>query len=135
MIELPILQFWLGVLTLAIAGVGATVGAVWTISNKIHDIETTTDRKILEAVEAQDRKLKEAQAEGDSKRQTIYRRFDEYKNHLETNFVRREMCALMHNETAKAVTRIADEMSDIKKQLSEVKAIVITLQAERNTAS
>lgn len=131
MIELPVLQFWLGVTTLAIAGIGATVGAVWTISNKIHDIETTVDRKILESAEAHDRKLKEAQAEGDAKRQTIYRRFDEYKTHLEQNFVRREMCALMHNETAKAVARIADEMIDIKKELSEVKAIVITLQAER----
>lgn len=131
MIEIPVLQLWLAVGTLLLGGIGATVGAVWTISNKIRDIEAGTDKKIKEARIEQDQKLKEAQAEGDEKRARIYARFDEYKTHLETNFVRRDMCGLMHNETAKGVARIADELALMKKELSEVKAIVIKLEAER----
>lgn len=131
MIEVSIVQLWLAVLTLILGGVGATVGAVWTISNKIRDIETSTDKKLKEHREEADQKLKDAQKEGDIKRDRIYKRFDEYKAHLEANFVRREMCGLMHDETAKAVSRMAEEMSDVKRELSEVKSIVIKLQAEK----
>lgn len=131
MIEIPVIQLWLAVLTLILGGVGATVGAVWTISNKIRDIEVSTERKIKKAQDEQEQRLKEAQEAGDEKRRRIYERFDEYKAHFESNFIRREMCGLMHNETSKAVTKLVSEVVELRKEIAEVKSVVIKMEAER----
>jgi hypothetical protein len=130
MIEISIIQLWLAVATLIVGGVGATITAVWTISNKIRDIETTTDKKLKEHRDEAEERLKEAIMAGDEKRGRIYQRFDEYKTHFEANFVRRELCSLLHADTAKAVSRIIEEVSALKKDLSEIKEIVLTLKVE-----
>jgi uncharacterized oligopeptide transporter (OPT) family protein len=130
-INISVIQLWIAVATLLIGGVGATVGAVWTISNKIRDIETATDKKLKEARDHHEKQLKEAQAEGDLKRDRIYKRFDEYKTHLEQNFVRRDMCGLMHDATSKAVIRMTEEMAGMKIEMAALKEAVIKLQAVR----
>ena len=131
MIEIPVIQLWIAVATLLLGGIGATIGAVWTISNKIRDIETATDKKLKEARDHHEKQLKEAQSEGDMKRDRIYNRFDEYKAHLESNFVRRDMCGLMHDETSKAVIRMTEEMAGMKIEMAALKEAVIKLQAVR----
>ena len=120
MIEINVLQFWLGVFVLLLGGIGTTIRAVYSIEGRFDTI-----------VKEQDAKLNKAKEEGDEKRRRIYERFDEYKCHIESNFVRRDMCGLMHNETSKIVTALVQEIKELKRELSEVKAIVIGLQAEK----
>ena len=83
MIEINVLQFWLGVLVLLLGGIGTTIRAVYSIEGRFDTI-----------VKEQDAKLNKAKDEGDEKRRRIYERFDEYKTHLESNFVRWDMGAL-----------------------------------------
>lgn len=50
------------------------------------------------------------EAEQGEKVNRVYKRFDEYKEHLENSFVRREMCALMHNGTTEQLNAMAKKL-------------------------
>jgi uncharacterized membrane-anchored protein YhcB (DUF1043 family) len=76
--------------------------------------------------------LEKAKTEGDEKRSRIYQRFDEYKAHLETNFVRREICSLMHNETAKAVAELTRMVKEFGQTMTELKEIIIKLENQKS---
>jgi len=52
--------------------------------------------------------LKEAEA--GEKVGRVYKRFDEYKNVMENNFVRREMCQLTHNGTTQQLAELNKKM-------------------------
>ena len=62
--------------------------------------------------------------ETDAKVGRMYKRFDEYKDHLEGNFVRRESCNLSHNATAEALRMAADEH---RRSYEELKNAILKL--------
>lgn len=54
----------------------------------------------------------------------VYQRFDEYKNLVEGTFVRKDMCSVLHNGTAIAVTALKEDMkseiAELKIQLADI---------------
>lgn len=111
-------QFWLSIAVYIITGLVAVLRVGYIVGK-------------MEAKCATKEELERAKAEGDEKRARIYKRFDEYKTHLESNFVRREMCTLMHNETAKAVAGLTATVKELTDEIHELKTMVIQLQANR----
>lgn len=49
-------------------------------------------------------------AEADAKIGRVYERFDDYKVHMEDNFIRKEMCTVMHAANATATEEFRKEM-------------------------
>lgn len=47
----------------------------------------------------------------------VYQRFDEYKLTFEGNYVRREMCALMHNGTTEQLTAMSKKLDSNSEKL------------------
>ncbi len=84
----------------------------------------------MEAKCATKEELEKAKMEGDDKRARMYKRFDEYKTHLEANFVRRDMCVIMHNETAKAVSEMSATIKELTELIHELKIVVAQMQGK-----
>ena len=55
-----------------------------------------------------------AEKTGSDARQVIYKRFDEYKKHLEETHVSKEVCGILHNQIVEDVCEIK---ADVKKLL------------------
>lgn len=50
------------------------------------------------------------EAEQGEKVNRVYKRFDEYKTSMESNFVRREMCSLMHSGTTEQLNALSKKL-------------------------
>ena len=111
-------QFWVSIAVYIITGLVAVLRVGYIVGK-------------MEAKCATKEELEKAKAEGDEKRARMYKRFDEYKVHLENNFVRRDMCTLMHNETAKAVAVLTATVKELTEEIHELKTIVVQVQASR----
>lgn len=75
----------LSILTL----LGIIIGATWKFGLEIRALYVAIDKA-----------KKELQAEGVLERERIFQRFDEYKMKTETTFVRKDVCHLLHQQTA-----------------------------------
>lgn len=49
-------------------------------------------------------------AEMDGKVGRVYQRFDEYKAHMEDNFIRKEMCSIVHNGTGATLIELSKKV-------------------------
>ena len=56
--------------------------------------------------------------EGSAKRDMIWRRYDEYKKHLEETHVSKEVCGILHKQICEDIVEIK---ADVKKLLIMVK--------------
>ena len=58
----------------------------------------------------------------------VYQRFDEYKNFVEVSFVRKDMCSLLHADTAKAVLQLKEafekDIKVLKEQIEDLKGLI-----------
>ena len=80
-------EFWA-----IVGGIIALISIVGTVFWKFFDVNTKLENDI------------------ECKIKRIYERFDEYKKYVgdtvDSKFVRREMCDILHNDTAKAYTKL-----------------------------
>lgn len=83
--------------------VGGLLGTVWRISWIVSNALSDMKREYNALLD-----LKEA--EFDSKIGRVYQRFDEYKVHMENNFIRKDMCSVMHTANANATEEFRKEM-------------------------
>lgn len=142
------LMFVLSMIVYLITGIAAILRVGWLLASANKDIEAKIakanadfESKIAESnakynqdllrlkadLDAKvESKITVAKDEGDAKRQRIYARFDEYKNFVETNFVRRDMCGLLHAGTASAVEKMTAKMDDLEKKMDDLRTIVLT---------
>lgn len=136
------LMFGLSTFVYIITGVAAILRVGWILSKANSNIEekiakATADFELkLLTLKSDvdtkiDSKISIAKEEGDQKRQRIYSRFDEYKNFVETSFVRRDMCGLLHASTAQAVEKMIAKVDAVEAKLDELRTLVLTQGKER----
>jgi hypothetical protein len=97
-------EFWLQTAVYLIGGACAVVAVAFRIGRMEARFATKSD-------------LEKAQSEGNEKRARIYTRFDEYKTHLENNFVRRDMCGQMHISNKDELARIDKQYTDFRHEI------------------
>jgi len=86
----------LAVLGFAISGAIAVWRVSWVVSQSIAKINEQ-----MMVIKAEFNALLELkEAESSSAVGRVYQRFDEYKQSMDINFVRRDMCSIMHDSTA-----------------------------------
>jgi hypothetical protein len=61
----------------------------------------------------------------------VYERFDEHKKNVEESFVKKDLCKIMHDNSAANITglenRLTIQVKDLKKQVEDNFAVVIGL--------
>ena len=86
-------QLGLGILVFLGGCIGVSVRIGYIVANTVRNITVETDAKIGR----------------------VYERFDQYKEHMEHEFVRRESCGLTHSGTTQAITSLClavDKLND-----------------------
>lgn len=118
-LHLPInwLQFWIQAGIYLIMGIGAVVTVTWGVSEKIASWKKELEKAVQELDKKFEKDLATAIDNGDKKRARIYERFDEYKNFVEGQFVRKEMCVVVHNSSAQELGKINGRMDSFEGQL------------------
>lgn len=131
MIEIQQAQFWLGVIGLAFAGVGATCTAVWTIVRKIDDDKASQDEKIeqtkkdsLEKAEAVrvsvEEKLTDKVKERNEKIEGVGKSLDKFKEEAYKNFVLEKVCCQMHLQNKEEIARIEKDNKEARHELRDM---------------
>ena len=137
------LMFCLSTFVYIVTGLAAIIKVSIQLANNNKDIEAKIakansdfEQKLLTIKTDFDSKIENkitvAKDEGDVKRQRIYARFDEYKNFVETNFVRRDMCGLLHAGTASAVEKMMAKVDAVETKLDDLRTLVLTQGKERS---
>lgn len=110
MIEINLVQFWIGIIVLLCGGLGSAFAVGWNLSQKINAIrvEWQTDLKT---------KVKER----DDKIQRVYERLDQHKRDVESKmdarFVCTQVCDAKHSETARNVEKLERRMEAFEKEM------------------
>jgi hypothetical protein len=132
------LQTVLSWIVFAITGLGAFGGVVWSIAQHEKSLRDEFTTAIATAMKESSSCLEEAIKSGDAKRARIYERFDEYKNLVENQFVRKETCGIMHSSTAQEVAKIYARMdgfdsrfNDLNSKLDNMKDLIIRQGIEK----
>jgi uncharacterized protein Yka (UPF0111/DUF47 family) len=94
------------------------IAAVARISYKLGKHEEKISEKLDEA-------LKKHKDEVDHKISRIYSRFDEYKTLFESNFVRKEMCDVLHKNTASAVENFNKKIGHLEIKIDDLKTFMM----------
>ena len=96
----------LGVLTFLGALLATVIRVSWVVSTAISVMKSEFNALLT---------LKEA--EFDSKIGRVYQRFDEYKTCLESSFIRKEMCDVVHNSTAVAMMEVVKRLDKVETKI------------------
>lgn len=110
---------WIPALINAVAFIFSGLAAVVTITWKFSEYE----KKIQDEINT---KIEVSGKEQDKKTARVYERFDEYKNFIESQFVRKEMCGVMHSNTASAINLQNARLDSLEKKMDELKDILVT---------
>lgn len=99
---------WVAMCTFVLSGVSAIVMVTWRVNKGMSDIRSDIQRT-----------LEEHSVYEEKKRAEMWRRIDELKIIADSKFVHKEICALLHQDTAKYVNKLemkfdafAEKMSD-----------------------
>ena len=109
-------QFIVGILTLLCGLLVTALRVGFVVASaiaKINEQIATTKSEFHALLE-----LKEA--EQGEKIGRVYERFDEYKVNMESNFVRREMCSLMHNGTTEQLNAVSKKLDANSQKLDDL---------------
>ena len=103
--------------------ISSGVAAVWRVSWMLSKVIADTKSEFHAMLELeQERRAKDIAR--------AYERFDEYKNHVEDNLlntcVKKDVCALMHNNTATAVAELKIAIASLDKKLDDLKTTVLS---------
>jgi hypothetical protein len=104
------------------SGLMAVITVVWKLAQHERNLRDDFTEKITAAMHIDD-----------EKRARVYVRFDEYKNFIETSFVRRDMCNVLHVNTATEVAKTNKRMDDIERKIDELKDLIIKLNEQNNS--
>jgi hypothetical protein len=113
---------WIQLIIACLVFVVSGIAAVVRVSFAIKDAMATIKAEFHALLELeQERRAKDVAR--------VYERFDDYKTHIESkllpDFVRKDMCAVMHTGTAAAVNEMKIELKELRREISELKDIVI----------
>lgn len=112
------LHQWIGTVILlvgfVISGVAAVLRVGYLLGTFKDEMKADYDAKIL---------LLKSDSEGKVGR--VYERFDEYKNFIETNFIRKDMCSVLHADNARIAQRTESRLDSIEAKLDELRTIVL----------
>ena len=98
--------------------IGSGIAAVIRVSFAIKDALSTVKSEFHAMLELeQERRAKDIAR--------TYERFDEYKCFSDINFVRKDICGVMHNGTAQAITDMKISISDLSKKVDELKTMMV----------
>jgi hypothetical protein len=99
-------QFIVGILIIIGGLLGTAMRVGFVVASAIAKIneQMATDKAEFHAL------LELKESEAGEKIGRVYQRFDEYKTSMEANFVRREMCSLMHNGTTEQLNAMAKKL-------------------------
>lgn len=103
---IEIAQFWMGVLVLLAGVIGGAIRIGYVVASLIADTKREFNALLT---------LKEA--EFDSKVGRVYERFDGYKSTCDTTFMRKDMCAQIHDSSTKSFNEIARRMESMEKKI------------------
>lgn len=101
--------------TFMFSGAVAVATVVWKLAQH--------EKKITDEINL---RISLSEKEQDKKVARIYERFDEYKNFTEFQFVRKDMCGIMHNNTAGLVADITLRIDGIDKKIDEIKDLIMS---------
>jgi len=100
-------------------------GAVWRVSNLLREFEKKLERKI-----------NVVEDDANQKRARIYERFDQYKKHLETEFVRVPMCLKTHEIERLQLDKVDKVNSDFRHDMrNEMAKVCVQYEDTRQTIS
>ena len=113
---------WIHVAVAIIGFIASGVAAVWRVSWVVAQMVSKIDKQMADTKAEFHALLELKEAEFGKDIGRVYQRFDEYKMNMESNFVRREMCQLMHNGTT---AQLAELSKKIDVQGEKLDALII----------
>lgn len=135
------MQAWIHATIAIFMFIGACIVTIWRIGYIIGQREKKLDDKItnlaleleksykkcIYAVDKeQDDKRLALEKDQEIKRARVYQRFDEYKMFFEGQFVKKDMCALVHDHSSKEMTDVKAQMAILLEKVDELKNIILT---------
>lgn len=122
MIQIEVTQFWMGVAALIVAWLCAGVGAVWTLVNKLSEIQNQWGQQLNSAIEERDRKISR-----------VYERLDEEMAKLDLKVVRKDLCNHMHESTVKMVSSLDEDYKNFRHEIrNAIQKIATTAENHRD---
>jgi hypothetical protein len=91
---------WIHVVIAIIGFAASGTLAVWRVSWVVSQSISKINEQMMTIKAEFNALLELKEAENGKSIGRVYQRFDEYKTHMEENFVRREMCEIMHDSTS-----------------------------------
>jgi hypothetical protein len=92
-------QLIISLIVFVVSGLAAVARVSWVVRGMKDEIQADCKRMVDEALK-----------HDEEKRGAIFRRLDEVKLNMDMKFVNKEVCQVMHNETARVVARLDVKM-------------------------
>lgn len=97
-----------------LSGSAAVVTVTWFVNSKIDQLTKYHQKR-----------LEEFRVENESGHQRIWERFDEYKESVMDGFVRKDMCSLLHNTTARSMEKLESKLDGVVSKVDELKTLIL----------
>lgn len=117
MMEPNAIHLWTQTIINIIVFVVTGVGAIVTVVYKLSQHEKKLSDNVKELLQIQDRYH-------EKKTTRVYERLDEYKGLVEGQFVRKDMCGVLHLKTAEEVNKIGLRIDLMDQKLDDMKIMI-----------
>lgn len=104
---------WIGTGIALALFIGGLLATVWRVSWIVSQALATMKQEFNALLTLKD-------AEFDVKIGRIYQRFDEYKDSIESNFIRKEMCTVVHGSNSACLAEIIKKVDSLEKKVDSL---------------